>query len=56
MALTIDNKRSPLGGFLPRLDAVLVDCVFDLLQLLQCIQVRGLPLLLQLFADIGVTG
>lgn len=55
-ALTVDDERGPLGGFLPGLDAVLVDCVLNLLQLLQCIQIRGFPLFLQFFADIGVTG
>ena len=56
LALTVDDQRGPLGGFLPRFDAVLVDGAFNLLQLLQCIQIRGFPLLLQFFADIGVTG
>lgn len=56
LALTVDDQRGPLGGFLPRFDAVLVDGAFNLLQLLQCVQIRGFPLLLQFFADIGVTG
>lgn len=55
-ALTVDDERGPLGGLLPRLDAVLVDGVLDLLQLLQRVQIRGFPLLLQLLADVGVAG
>lgn len=55
-ALTVDDERGPLGGLLPRLDSVLVDCILNLLQLLQCIQIRGFPLFLQFFADVGVTG
>lgn len=55
-ALTVDDERGPLGGLLPRLDAVLVDCILNLLQLLQRIEIRGFPLLLQFLADVGVTG
>lgn len=55
-ALTINDERGPLGGFLPRLDAVLVDGILNLLQLFQGIQIGGFPLFLQLFADVGVTG
>lgn len=55
-ALTIDDQRGSLGGFLPRLDAVLIDCAFNLLQLLQCVQIGGFPLLLEFFADVRVTG
>lgn len=56
LALTVYDQRSPLGGFLSRLDAVLIDRIFNLLQFLQCIQIRGFPLFLQFFADIGITG
>lgn len=56
LALTGNDEGSPLSGFLPGLDAVLIDGIFNLLQLLQCIQIRGFPLFLQFFADVGVTG
>lgn len=54
---TLDDERRSLRGLLAGADAVLVDGVLNFLQLLQRVEIRGLPLLLQLLAaDVRVAG
>lgn len=46
---TFYDKRRSLRRLLARADPVLIDGVLNFLELLQCIQIRSLPLFLQLF-------
>lgn len=56
-SLTLYDKRSALRGFLPRADTVFVDGVFYLLEFLQRVEVRRLPLFFQLLtAHVRIAG